>query len=64
MDELWANAPEVVPSAGAFPVRVGEEWVATLCVSGLHDGKDHEHAVRALEAELGVAAPALGIQIS
>lgn len=63
-DELWANAPEVAPSAGAFPIRVGEEWVATLCVSGLHDGKDHELAVRALEAELGVTAPALGIQIA
>ena len=44
--------------------RVGGEWVATLCVSGLHDGKDHELAVRALEAELGVTAPALGIKIA
>lgn len=63
-DDLWADVPEVVPSAGAFPVRVGDEWVATLCVSGLHDGKDHELAVRALEAELCVVAPALGIQIA
>lgn len=63
-DDLWTNVPEVVPSAGAFPIRVGDAWVATLCVSGLHDGKDHELAVRALEAELGVSVPALGIAIA
>lgn len=63
-DEFWVNVPEVVPSAGAFPIRVGDKWVATLCVSGLHDGRDHELAIRALEAELGVSAPALGIQIA
>ncbi len=60
-DQLFAQMPDVMPSAGAFPIRVAgsDEVVATLCVSGLHEGLDHELMVRALEEELGVKAPAL-----
>lgn len=43
-----ADAPEW-PGAGAFPIRVGGEWVATISVSGLHEGKDHEIVTRALD---------------
>ena len=43
----------VCPVGGAFPIRVGDTWVATLAVSGLHDGKDHELCVRALARALG-----------
>lgn len=41
------------PVAGAFPIRDERgTLLATLCVSGLHEGLDHELAVRALaEAE-------------
>lgn len=53
---LWAGlAPDGVGigAAGAFPIRnTNGEWVATICVSGLHDGKDHEIVVRALEQAL------------
>ena len=51
--------PETVglPAAGAFPLYVGDERVATVCVSGLHEGRDHELVVRALEHVLGVKAP-------
>lgn len=49
---IWTNVPDEVPACGAFPIRVGEEWVATLCVSGLSDGLDHEVIVRALEQVL------------
>lgn len=37
------------PVAGALPIR-GQDGalLATLCVSGLHEGRDHELAVRAL----------------
>lgn len=35
-------------SGGAFPVRVQGEFVATVAVSGLHEGKDHELVVRGL----------------
>lgn len=54
---VWDEVPEVVPSCGAFPVRVGDEWVATIGVSGLHEGLDHEVVVRALEKVLGVRVP-------
>ena len=54
---VWTNVPDEVPACGAFPIRVGEAWVATLCVSGLSDGLDHEVIVRALEQVLAVKAP-------
>lgn len=54
---VWDNVPAEVPACGAFPLRVGEEWVATLAVSGYHDGLDHEIILRALEQVLGVKVP-------
>ena len=59
-EELFST-PGQMPVAGAFPIRVqgSDELVATVVVSGLHEGLDHELVVRALEAELGVSAPAL-----
>ena len=47
--EMYAEGAPEWPGAGAFPIRVGDEWVATVSVSGLHEGKDHELVVRALE---------------
>lgn len=45
-------------SAGAFPIVDGTgQRVATVSISGLHEGRDHELAVRALERALGVVAP-------
>ena len=55
-DALFAHGD--MPVAGAFPIRVGDEWVATLCVSGLHEGLDHELLVRGLSQVLGVDVPA------
>ena len=57
LDAVWAHVPNEVPACGAFPVRVGDDWVATIAVSGLHDGLDHEVILRALERELGVEVP-------
>lgn len=57
LDDVWAKVPDEVASLGAFPIRVGDEWVATLAVSGLHDGLDHEVVLRALEKALGVTVP-------
>ena len=54
---VWANVPNEVPACGAFPIRVGDEWVATIAVSGLDAGLDHEVILRALERTLGVTAP-------
>ncbi len=57
LDDVWAKVPDEVASLGAFPIRVGDEWVATLAVSGLHNGLDHEVILRSLEKALGVTAP-------
>lgn len=46
------TVPAICPAGGAFPIRVGDSWVATLAVSGLHDGLDHELCVRALSEAL------------
>ena len=54
-EALFSHAD--MPVAGAFPIRVGNEWVATLAVSGLHEGLDHELLVRGLEHVLKVKAP-------
>lgn len=55
-EELFAQGD--MPVAGAFPIRVGDELVATVCVSGLHEGLDHELLVRGLSQVLGVEVPA------
>ncbi|MDO4807748.1 MAG: heme-binding protein [Coriobacteriales bacterium] len=64
LDEVWARVPEVCPSCGAFPVRAGDEWVATIAVSGLHDGLDHEVIVRALEQVLGKTVPRFAVAVA
>ncbi|WP_162248913.1 Gfo/Idh/MocA family oxidoreductase [Paenibacillus sp. Root52] len=46
------NIPHYIPTGGAFPIRVHDEWVATLALSGLHEGRDHELIVRALSRAL------------
>jgi uncharacterized protein (UPF0303 family) len=57
VSRVWDNVPAEVPACGAFPLRVGDEWVATIAVSGLHEGLDHEVIVRALEQVLGTTVP-------
>lgn len=52
--ELFDPASGACPAGGAFPVRLeAGEWVATISLSGLHEGKDHELVVRALCRVLG-----------
>jgi uncharacterized protein (UPF0303 family) len=64
LDEVWAHVPEVCPSCGAFPIRVGNEWVATIAVSGLHEGLDHEVIVRALEQVLGTTVARFAVTVA
>jgi uncharacterized protein (UPF0303 family) len=64
LEEVWARVPEVCPSCGAFPIRVGDEWVATIAVSGLHDGLDHEVIVRALEQVLEKTVPRFAVAVA
>lgn len=55
--EIIDQVPEILPVGGAFPIRAENNWVATLMISGLHEGKDHELAVRSLSSVLGVEVP-------
>lgn len=55
--EMFAEGSKNLACGGAFPIRVGNEHMATVAVSGLHEGKDHELIVRALEKVLGKKAP-------
>ena len=57
LDDVWAKVSDEVATCGAFPIRAEGEWVATIAVSGLHEGLDHEVVVRALEQVLGVSVP-------
>ena len=56
-EEIFQKIPDFLPAGGAFPIRAGDTWVATLLVSGLHEGLDHELAVRALAKTLGKEVP-------
>lgn len=55
-DELFSLGD--MPVAGAFPIYVRDERVGTVCVSGLHEGLDHELLVRGLCKVLGKEVPA------
>ena len=64
VSQVWANVPEEVPACGAFPIRVGDEWVATIGVSGLMEGLDHEVIMRSLERVLGITAPRWNVPVA
>lgn len=49
---MFEQFPAYCPSAGAFPVRMDGRLVGVISVSGLHEGKDHELIIRALEEKL------------
>lgn len=64
LDDVWAKSPDMVASCGAFPIRVGDEWVATLAVSGLHEGLDQDVVIRSLERALGVSVPRFSVPVA
>lgn len=55
--ELFDDIPNCLPCAGAFPIRDSSGWTATVMVSGLHEGLDHELITRALGAVLCTEVP-------
>ena len=56
--EQEAKEKGVLPAGGAFPIRTKDGTLqATLMVSGLHEGKDHELILRALTQILGEDVP-------
>lgn len=60
---MWDDVPAYVPAGGAFPIRMGNEWVATLAVSGLAVGRDHELVVSVLEEVLNKQVPRFGCRV-
>lgn len=61
-ESFFDSVTSEIPTAGAFPIydaRHSMSRMATVCVSGLHEGLDHVLVVRALEEELGKRVPAL-----
>jgi uncharacterized protein (UPF0303 family) len=57
-DALLKEDEVIIPVGGAFPVFVDGVHAATIAVSGLHEGKDHEIIVRALAEYLNIDLPA------
>lgn len=55
--EALLKEEEIMPVGGAFPIRVNDIHTATIAVSGLHNGKDHEIIIRALEEYLDIDLP-------
>ena len=49
---------------GTFPIQVGNERVATIAVSGLREGLNHEVIVRALEQVLGTTVPRFAVTVA
>jgi predicted dehydrogenase/uncharacterized protein (UPF0303 family) len=56
--DIIDGIPEQLPVGGSFPVKVKGEIVATISLSGIHEGLDHELLVRGLAAYLGKELPA------
>lgn len=48
MEEYFHNDTECLPVGGAFPIYVNENLAATIAVSGLKEGMDHQVIVEAL----------------
>lgn len=53
----WTSDGIHVVSGGAFPVSVNGRLYAYVAVSGLHEGKDHELIVNALQKVTGKKCP-------
>ena len=64
LDDVWAKVPQSVASCGAFPIRAEGAWVATIAVSGLHEGLDHEVVLRTLEHATGRRAPRFQVPVA
>lgn len=56
-EELYGDAQKYVPTAGAVPIMVNGKRIATLVISGLHEGRDHALAVRAMALFLKKKVP-------
>jgi len=56
-EEFFEPESVRLASGGAFPIRVKGDLIATIVVSGLHYGQDHELVVRSLSEVLKKEVP-------
>ncbi|KUP25916.1 heme-binding protein [Paenibacillus sp. DMB5] len=57
LDEVFNENSQCIPVGGAFPIYVNSELVATICVSGLREGMDHQVIIDALGNYLNKEVP-------
>lgn len=50
-------APDRSLSGGAFPIYVDGQHIATVAVSGLHEGHDHDLLIQAMSTQSGKVVP-------
>lgn len=55
---VFEEGSECLPVGGSFPIYVGENMVATISISGLKNGQDHQIIVDALSSYLDKQVPA------
>lgn len=55
--DLFEPDCECLPAGGAFPIIAGQSHLATIAVSGLHEGQDHVLIVRSLAVFLDIEVP-------
>lgn len=56
-EEYRKQAPQYICGAGAFPIRVNDEVVATIAISGLKEGADHDIIIDVLNKYLHKGIP-------
>lgn len=57
LEEIFKEDSGCLPVGGAFPIYIGDEMVATIFISGLHEGLDHILIVQTLSNLLGREVP-------
>lgn len=62
LNQLFSD-PSIMPVAGAFPIYVDNKHTYTIAVSGLHDGKDFDLVIEAMERYLNKTLPKTNIKM-
>lgn len=55
--EIFEKDADCLPVGGAFPIYVNDTMIATIAISGLHDGKDFTVFMQALAAYHKINVP-------
>lgn len=57
LNELFNKDSKCLPVGGAYPIYVNNDLIATVALSGLHEGLDHQLIIDALCMYLGKSVP-------